>query len=204
MNALALYGEALGGGELRAVTRDGRPLRVDLQRWLGAVTADEERLLDRARGPVLDVGCGPGRHLLALARRGVPALGLDLSSAAVQLARRRGAQAIEGSVFGPLPAVGGWGTVLLLDGNLGIGGDPGALLTRVRELLVAGGVALVELEPGAGRGAFEARLEHRGRGSDWFAWAGSARTSSRAWRGARGCAQASAGAPAGAASRRSL
>jgi SAM-dependent methyltransferase len=36
---------------------------------------------------VLDVGCGPGRHALALARRGIEVLGVDLSEDFVTLAR---------------------------------------------------------------------------------------------------------------------
>jgi hypothetical protein len=51
-----------------------------------------------------------------------------------------------GSVFDPLPGRGRWGTVLLLDGNVGIGGDPCRLLRRVRSLLRLGGRALLELD----------------------------------------------------------
>ncbi|HZP31205.1 MAG TPA: class I SAM-dependent methyltransferase [Acidimicrobiia bacterium] len=36
---------------------------------------------------VLDVGCGPGRHALALARRGMEVTGVDLSTDFVELAR---------------------------------------------------------------------------------------------------------------------
>jgi len=36
---------------------------------------------------VLDVGCGPGRHALALARRGIEVVGVDLSEDFVALAR---------------------------------------------------------------------------------------------------------------------
>jgi SAM-dependent methyltransferase len=44
--------------------------------------------LDLGRGSrVLDVGCGPGRHSLALARRGITVLGVDHSPEFVQLAR---------------------------------------------------------------------------------------------------------------------
>lgn len=39
-------------------------------------------------GPVLDLGCGQGRHLQALAARGVPAVGLDLSAALLSVARK--------------------------------------------------------------------------------------------------------------------
>src|SRR6266511_3124826 len=36
---------------------------------------------------VIDVGCGPGRHALALARRGIDVVGVDLSEDFVALAR---------------------------------------------------------------------------------------------------------------------
>ena len=36
---------------------------------------------------VLDVGCGPGRHALALARRGIDVVGVDLSEEFITLAR---------------------------------------------------------------------------------------------------------------------
>jgi SAM-dependent methyltransferase len=40
--------------------------------------------------PILDLGCGQGRHLALLRERGLPALGLDLSAELLALARRRG------------------------------------------------------------------------------------------------------------------
>src|SRR5262245_42950530 len=36
---------------------------------------------------VLDAGCGPGRHSLALARRGIEVVGIDLSPDFIALAR---------------------------------------------------------------------------------------------------------------------
>jgi SAM-dependent methyltransferase len=42
--------------------------------------------LDRG-SRVLDVGCGPGRHALALARRGIDVVGVDLSEDFIALAR---------------------------------------------------------------------------------------------------------------------
>lgn len=41
---------------------------------------------------VLDVGCGPGRHALALARRGVDVTGVDLSEEFIALARKAAAE----------------------------------------------------------------------------------------------------------------
>ena len=96
---------------------------------------------------MLDVGCGPGRFVSALAARGVAALGVDIAEAAVALTRGQGVPALLRNVFAELPGEGRWPTVLLLDGNIGIGGDPSRLLTRVRRLLAPGGRLLVECDP---------------------------------------------------------
>ncbi len=63
-----------------------------------------------------------------LVQRGVPALGVDQSATAVALARRSGAPALRRDVFEPLPGTGRWQTVLLADGNVGLGGDPWRIL----------------------------------------------------------------------------
>jgi SAM-dependent methyltransferase len=172
--ANALYAEALGGDGAPLVCRDkdGRARRLPLTRWLGPAGAVDERVLERAVGPVLDVGCGPGRHVSSLARRGVLALGVDVSPVAVRLARARGATAIERSIFDRVPGAGTWGSALLLDGSIGIGGRPAALLRRVAGLLAPGGRLLLELEPpGGGAVAQRLRLERGASASEWFAWA---------------------------------
>ena len=50
-------------------------------------------------------------------------------------------------VFHDLPGEGRWPTVLLMDGNIGIGGDPARLLARIRGLLGPGARLLVEAHP---------------------------------------------------------
>lgn len=45
----------------------------------GAETGTLERLFKGVRDPVLDLGCGHGRHLAPLRRAGLPAVGLDYS-----------------------------------------------------------------------------------------------------------------------------
>ena len=151
---------------------DGLRLPLEVERWLGELAPEDRELIARAVPPVLDVGCGPGRHVLGLAAAGVPVLGIDVAPSAVKLARSKGACVLERSVFDRVPAAGRWGSALLLDGNAGIGGDPEALLWRVRDLLRPGGRILVEVEaPGVIGGCLRARIESAARSSSWFPWA---------------------------------
>jgi len=168
------YAHGLATGEDPVLLRlsDGTIAPLALPRWLGPADDTDEYLLSAVSGPVLDVGCGPGRHLHALAKRGVFALGVDLSAAAVGLARDRGGNAIVGSIFDDVPRAGAWRTALLLDGNIGIGGAPARLLTRIRALLMPDGAVVVELDPpGAGTATLTARLETPQDISSWFPWA---------------------------------
>jgi SAM-dependent methyltransferase len=101
---------------------------------------------------VLDVGCGPGRHAHALARRGMEVLGVDISQRFVDLANEA---APEGARFErmdarSLPFVGGFDAVIsLCQGAFGLAGgagadgsllDPdGAVLDGMARALVPGG-----------------------------------------------------------------
>jgi SAM-dependent methyltransferase len=177
--AIALYEEALyqaamcepaAGLSLR--TADGRALPLEVARWCGPADAADEELLRHCRGPVLDVGCGPGRLTVALTDRGVPTLGVDISRAAVARVRRAGGRAVCASVFDRLPREGRWATVLLADGNIGIGGRPDRLLHRCAQLLAPGGQLLVEAAPGNADEQLTAWLEHSdGRRGPVFPWA---------------------------------
>jgi SAM-dependent methyltransferase len=151
---------------------DGTSAPLPLERWVAAADRVDTALLAGLDGPVLDIGCGPGRHVAALAAAGIDSLGLDLSPVAVRFARGRGGDAIPGSIFADVPRSGRWRSALLLDGNVGIGGDPASLLRRTCELLAPGGTALVELDPpGAPTERTRVRLEAPGLVSEWFAWA---------------------------------
>ena len=159
---LSMYGDGLRGGARSSVRQharliDGTAVPLPLERYLGPADATDEQLLDGLTGPVLDVGCGPGRHLHALAARGVFALGVDLSPVAVELAVGGGGRAIVGDIFDELPGGGTWRSALLLDGNIGIGGSPVRLLARIGALLRDGGELLVELEPPGGSTCCDAR-----------------------------------------------
>ncbi|MFJ2034054.1 methyltransferase domain-containing protein [Streptosporangium sp. NPDC087985] len=150
---------------------DGRMRPLAAERWFGPIEGDC-RLLARCDGPTLDVGSGPGRLTVALKRMGVPALGIDINPLAVRLTRRAGGLALRRSVFDPLPLTGRWSQALLADGNIGIGGDPAALLLRLRELVRPGGTVIAELaEPGSPSRVEQVRLRRGERAGEWFAWA---------------------------------
>lgn len=139
------YGRALSSGsELFLVDHHGARVRLQVPRWLSEPDDADESLLQRCTGATLDVGCGPGRFAIALSRRGIGCLGVDIAPAAVAMTEAGGARAVCTSVFAPLPGEGTWDTVLLADGNLGIAGDPDRLLRRAHQLLRPGGTLLLE------------------------------------------------------------
>ncbi|SNQ51722.1 Methyltransferase type 11 [Frankia canadensis] len=172
----SLYEAALRSADGRLWVRhpDGRRELLPVPTWRGGLAAGDASLLRRCVGPTLDIGCGPGRLAAALAGRGVPTLGIDVAPFAVRLARQAGAAALCRDVFGPLPAEGRWSTLVLADGNIGIGGDPGRLLARAAALLGPAGQVLVELRarPRPSSAATLVRLEGPdGRVSGTFPWA---------------------------------
>jgi SAM-dependent methyltransferase len=95
---------------------------------------------------VLDVGCGPGRHALALARAGFDVLGIDISSAFVDLARSEAAaQGLSGRARFEVgdarylhrdPGLDGRFDVAisLCQGAFGLAGGPGSVSRADREL----------------------------------------------------------------------
>lgn len=158
-------------GDLVVESADGRMTVLPVAGWDAGRPGDDS-LLERCRGPVLDAGSGPGRLTAALAGRGVPVLGVDITRQAVEMTRRRGGLALQRDLFGHLPGTGRWPTVLLVDGNIGIGGDAPALLTRVAQLLAWDGRILAEVEPpGRPSGRERVRLRSGDRVGPWFRWA---------------------------------
>jgi SAM-dependent methyltransferase len=169
--AVTLYDAALGGAPVHVSLRDGRRANLPVHQWR-AIRPGDESLLRRCAGPTLDVGCGPGRLAVELCARGVPTLGIDVSLAAVALTVRSGAPALIRDVFAAVPAARRWHRVLLADGNIGIGGDPAALLRRMAELIHPEGLVLVEVAtPGSGTTRQLLHLVAAGTRSAEFPWA---------------------------------
>ena len=158
-------------GSLTLQCKQGDRFYLDQRRWHDDASAADTAVLQRCRGAVLDVGCGPGRLVTALVRSGTVALGIDNSRAAVAAARRRGAPAVHTSVFGAVPWAGQWDCALLLDGNIGIGGDTRSLLERIRQLISSEGQLFVEVEsPECASADLRVRVERDGRTGRWFPW----------------------------------
>jgi SAM-dependent methyltransferase len=167
----AFFEPGFAEGRAQLHTRDGRVWELPVPRWSADAGPGDLRLLARCSGATLDVGCGPGRMAAALSGRGVRALGVDVSPSAVAMARSRGATALNRDIF----SLGGgrrWQHILLVDGNVGIGGDPVRLLWRCRDLLLPGGTVLVDVAaPGHGLRVTTARLVGATGAGGWFAWA---------------------------------
>jgi SAM-dependent methyltransferase len=168
------YARALaeGRGPLFLRREDGWLLPLEVERWCAPPDKADSTVLLRCRGAVLDIGCGPGRLVAGAARLGLVALGLDVNPAAVARTKGAGGAVLGRSVFDRLPAEGRWGTALLADGNIGIGGDPVTLLRRVSEILAPCGHLLAEAAPYEVDERLTVRVEDgRGRQGRDFPWA---------------------------------
>ncbi|MET0701781.1 MAG: methyltransferase domain-containing protein [Mycobacterium sp.] len=156
----------------------GKIQMLPMSRWMGGPTASEadrrfdDRVMNSCRtGPVLDVGCGPGRMTASLSQRGCASLGIDVSQAAIEITRQRGGAAMRRDVFDRLPGEGYWQHVLLADGNIGIGGDPRRILARAGGLIHRGGTVIVEVDEDPNVVSHEVlRWETTGHVGQWFSW----------------------------------
>jgi SAM-dependent methyltransferase len=182
-----LYDRALDGERCWIRHEDGEVRPLPAHRWMGTCLdrdaahqvprapsdeAFDEAVTQLCIGPTIELGCGPARLVARLIRRGIPALGIDRSATAIRLAGRGGAPALLGDVFDALPGTGRWQTVLLVDGNIGLGGDPLRILGRAAELLAAGGCCVAEFDVEAiGIRTNWVRLESGGDVGPWFRWA---------------------------------
>jgi SAM-dependent methyltransferase len=167
-----VYAEALRGDPCHVVGLHDEPAPLPVRHWRRTADASDRALLAHCVGTVIDIGCGPGRMSEHLQKRGRPVLAVDVVAEAVSQARARGVLALRRDVFRPLPGEGRWDTALLADGNIGIGGDPAALLARVRELLAPSGRVVADLAPpGHGIRCRRVRLAGARGSSEPFAWA---------------------------------
>lgn len=134
-DALWQYYET-GRADLRTERDDGYFSREDVS-WYFTTPREfpghEKAALKFARGRVLDIGCGAGRHSLCLQKRRLRVTAVDASPRIVELAQARGVK--DGRVVdacGRLPFRDGeFDTVVLFGNNLGLCGT----LPRFRRML---------------------------------------------------------------------
>ena len=84
----------------------------------------EQKAMEFAKGSVLDVGCGAGRHSLYLQQKGLDVFGIDISPLSIEVCRLRGLRkaevmSIEEVDFPP----DSFDTVLMLGNNFGLFGS---------------------------------------------------------------------------------
>ncbi|MCW2784553.1 MAG: methyltransferase protein [Marmoricola sp.] len=159
-------------GEHCQIVAPGLVQQLPVASWTRSASRGDRAVLLHCVGPTLDIGCGPGRMTQYLAETGHAVLGIDVVPEAVFQTRDRGVAALLRNVFEPIPGEGRWQTALLADGNIGIGGNPRALLARAAALLAPGGRVVVDLAPpGDGVRTRTIRLETRSWRSHPFPWA---------------------------------
>jgi len=151
---------------------------------------EREAMLE-AKGRVLDLGLGAGRHCLWLQEREYEVVGIDLSPLAVEVSRMRGVRDCRVMDMRSLDfPEGSFDTVLMMGANLGIAGDipkiQGVLadIDRVTapEAIIIGStrdplrteepahLAYHEMNRQRGKppGFVKIRINFRGQSSDWF------------------------------------
>lgn len=172
-DAVSAYDAAFSGKQAHVVDHVGGTESFDVTSWAAEPDwVDCELFVDPCDAETIDVGCGPGRLVGALTSRQIPAMGIDVSREAVRQTRIRGALALRRDVFSTFPGEGTWAYALLADGNVGIGGDPVRLISRLADVLAPGGRVIAEVaDDGAGlvRGRRQLRVD--GRLSAHFDWA---------------------------------
>ncbi|GAA0927569.1 class I SAM-dependent methyltransferase [Virgisporangium aurantiacum] len=180
------------GRAIEVVERDdGFVGATDASRYISGVDSwspQEAAVLPHARGRVLDVGCGAGRHMIALRDRGLEVHGVDPSAGAVAVCRDRGLDVSLGDID-RLPA-GPFDTLLLFGNNLGLLGSPelapgrlaalGAVAAPGARILGSGTDPYRTVDPvhaayharnrerGRSGGQLRLRVRHANVATDWF------------------------------------
>lgn len=120
----------------------GRPVLGDLPpAWQQSVTMQAELLALSAGGRVLEIGCGQGILLEQLVKRGLDAVGLEVSAAAGEAARRAGLKVVTGTL--PQEEIDGPFEVVVMSQVLEHLADPAAMLGEIGEVAATGGRLLL-------------------------------------------------------------
>jgi SAM-dependent methyltransferase len=150
-----------------------------------------KKAIEYARGRVLDVGCGAGRHALYLQRRGLDVTGIDISPLAIKVCGLRGLRdARVMSITGISQRLGVFDTVVMLANNFGLFGNTVRarwLLKKLHRITTGDAMILAEstdphastdpahrryrrrnLEKGRMPGQIRLRIRYRQYASPWY------------------------------------
>ncbi|MBD3205521.1 methyltransferase domain-containing protein [Candidatus Bathyarchaeota archaeon] len=107
----------------------------------------EQEAIQEARGKILDIGLGAGRHALYLQEKGLEVVGIDTSPLAIEVSKLRGVKdARLMSLYNLNFTDNFFDTILLLGQNLGLGDVEGVrfYLRRLHEITRPDGIILGE------------------------------------------------------------
>jgi SAM-dependent methyltransferase len=122
-------------------------------------------------GPVLDLGCGAGRTSLYFQERGFDVTAVDSSPGAVEVCRLRGVRDARLGDLNDPPADRRWAAILLLCGNLGLGGSWDGnreLLARLAQISTPGAVLVGDSVNSTDRAAIGLRIHYQGAVTPWW------------------------------------
>ena len=132
---------------------------------------ERELLSPVTSGPVLDLGCGAGRTALYFQDRGLEITAVDSSPGAVESCRLRGVRDVRLGDLNDPPSDRQWATVLLLCGNLGLGGSWDGnrkLLARLAEISAPGAVLIGDSVNSTDSAASGLRIHYGGSVTPWW------------------------------------
>ena len=132
---------------------------------------DRELLPLIESGPVLDLGAGAGRVALYLQDRGIEVTAVDASPGAVEVCRLRGVRNVLLADLNDPPRNRLWGAILLLCGNLGLGGSwegNRRLLTRLAQQTAPDGLLIGDTVEPRGPAQIRLRIRYRDMVTPWW------------------------------------
>jgi SAM-dependent methyltransferase len=144
---------------VKALRADGVEFEIETEEYFtleGELAELDRQALALARGRVLDVGAGAGRHALALQAKGCEVVAIDVSPTCVALCRERGVRDAReldvmtlagGACEDIAEALGRFDTIFFGMQTLGVAGGVvplGRLLAGLRRLLLPGGAVIAD------------------------------------------------------------
>jgi SAM-dependent methyltransferase len=148
ISSLSLFGKALMDyyegniAPIRICRDDGFVYEQDLKKYFSKYhdwPEYERKALEHINDPVLDVGCGAGRHSLWIQSRGFEVTAIDASQSAIEVAKHRGVRDCKvmniRDIDFPKRV---FGSILLIGTQFGVGGSLEAtkrIMNKFREIL---------------------------------------------------------------------